>query len=152
MIEQFGDLYRQRLSKFRVGSAVVDLARIRPQPRVWSALEYTVHFCDVVAFYSDRIDRIVTKDRPRLAAVDFAMKAETDGYQNRDLDATMASLAETTDSAATRLRGLVEGDWKRKGIGSGGDDRSVLDLARRLAHDGHHHLIDLDRVLIALSI
>lgn len=36
-------------------------------------------------------------------------------------------------------------------MGSEGDERSVLVLARRLAHEGQHHNLDLDRVRVALT-
>jgi hypothetical protein len=32
---------------------------------VWSALEYAAHMRDVIAFYRDRINRVLREDRPQ---------------------------------------------------------------------------------------
>jgi len=36
------------------------------------------------------------------------------------------------------------------GIGSDGDERTVHELAGRLVHEGHHHLLDVGRSLRAV--
>jgi hypothetical protein len=43
------------------------------------------------------------------------------------------------------LRDLDDAAWGRVGIGSEGDERTVLVLARRAAHEVVHHLMDVER-------
>ena len=98
---------------------------------------------DVVAFYLDRIQRILHEDRPTLSAVGFSDPAEARRYNDNDVEDTLAQLDELAVSTATRLRSLEPSQWRRVGIGTDGDERDVLTLARRLTHEGHHHLLDI---------
>ena len=98
---------------------------------------------DVVAFYLDRIQRILHEDRPTLSAAGFSDRAEACRYNDNDVEETLAQLDELAVSTATRLRSLEPHQWRRIGIGTDGDERDVLTLARRLTHEGHHHLLDI---------
>lgn len=149
VISRFGQQYRERVTAFdllAVGRDGRDMVRIRPAPAVWSALEYAAHMRDVLAFYFDRIDRALCEDRPTMTAADFASMAESRRYQDEDVDSVLDAVDRRGSMTARRLRLLGPADWLRVGIGSEGGERTVLTLARRLAHDGHHHLMDLDRL------
>lgn len=141
-VERIGPLYRSRIHQIRDrrGSEAVGT---RPGPSVWSPLEYTAHMRDVVEFYLDRIERILNEDRPHLTAIGFSQLSETRRYNTQDIDDVLEALGTRTSTTAARLRSLNSLDWKRVGIGTDGDARDVLVLARRLAHEGHHHLEDL---------
>jgi hypothetical protein len=152
-ISQFGPEYRARIAPFTAaphGSGGRDVVRTRPEPTVWSALEYVAHMRDVLGFYLDRIDRVLLEDRPAMTATDFASLAEARRYQDEDLAVVLDAVDHAALTTAQRLRQLRPEDWLRVGIGSEGGERTVLTLARRLAHDGQHHLMDLDRVRTAV--
>jgi hypothetical protein len=121
--------------------------RTRPEPGVWSALEYAVHVAVVLGWYGERIERVLAEDRPRLDAYGFGEAADRDRYDERPIDATAAAVAEAGEALAARLEGLEPAAWERVGLGSDGDERTVLVLGRRAAHEGHHHLLDIGRVL-----
>jgi hypothetical protein len=121
--------------------------RIRPQPDVWSALEYTAHLRDAIAFYEQRIDRVVTEDGPTLTAFGFAAACEERRYNDENPEVTLAGLEAAATRLAARLEGLAADKWARSGIGSEGGERSVLVLARRGAHECRHHALDIARVL-----
>jgi hypothetical protein len=127
----------------------VSVLREQPAPTVWSALEYTAHLRDVVDFYGERIHRVVDEERPQLTARDFAALAEERSYNREDPAAVLNQLAQACSATATSLCRVTAGEWQRAGVGSEGDERTVLVLARRLVHDGHHHLLDVRRVLAA---
>lgn len=153
-ISRFGPEYRERIAPFNApphGSGGRDPVRTRPEPTVWSALEYVAHMRDVLGFYLDRIDRVLVEDRPAMTATDFATMAEARRYQDEDLAAVLDAVDRTARMTSERLRQLRPDDWPRIGIGSEGGERTVLTLARRLAHDGQHHLMDLDRVRAAVA-
>lgn len=120
-------------------------SRDRPAADVWSPLEYTVHTAAALGFYADRIELVVTHDRPQLSAFDFAAAADADRYNERDANDALVELA----GAAARLASLVESltpeHWQRVGIGSEGGERNVAMLARRAAHEVQHHALDVQR-------
>jgi hypothetical protein len=106
---------------------------------------------DVVDFYMDRIERVLREDRPILLAADFASMVETRRYRDEDIEAVLDALDHRSNEGAVQLGQLVAEEWDRVGFGREGGERTVLSLARRLAHEGHHHLIDLEDVLTGLT-
>lgn len=116
----------------------------RPGTGVWSPIEYAGHARDVAAFYGNRIERIATMNRPDLDAANFAAMVESRRSTSEDLGSVLASIQQRLFEVGARLARLSSGDWHRVGIGSEGDERTMLDLARRLAHELHHHQKDLD--------
>jgi len=146
-IQRLPRAYRAGLTRLLKGEDGDTLVRTRPAPEVWSALEYTAHMRDVLSFYLDRIRRVLAEDRPTMEAADFAsmVQERRDGEEN--VEAVLAALEDGARAASTLLASLDDAQWERVGFGSEGDERSVLVLAGRLAHDGHHHLLDLGRVL-----
>jgi hypothetical protein len=121
--------------------------RVRPQPDVWSALEYTAHLRDVLRFYDDRIERTLTEVRPQLTAFGFHDACERLGYNAEPAAETLQQLHREGQALADRVNGLDATQWDRVAIGSGGDERSVLRLARSAAHEVRHHALDIRRVL-----
>ena len=123
------------------------LARRRPEPAVWSALEYTAHLRDALWFYDDRIRRTLVEDRPRLDAFGFADACEPLGYNGEVPAQTVEQLTEQANTLVDRFAALDVAQWARVAIGSDGDERTVLVLARRGAHEVRHHALDIRRVL-----
>ncbi len=79
-------------------------------------------------------------------AVGFSALADRRRYNDDDLEPVLTDLDGHATATADLLAALSDAQWRRVGIGSEGGERSILVLARRLAHDGHHHLLDLDRL------
>lgn len=117
--------------------------RQRPDESVWSPIEYLGHVRDVAAFYTDRIEQVATIDRPRLDVAGFVAMVEARRSVS-DARVVLAELQESLLRASALLARLTSGDWQRVGIGSEGDERTVLDLVRRLAHELCHHRRDLE--------
>jgi hypothetical protein len=63
--------------------------------------------------------------------------------QPRDICADVRTVA----TWPARLERLDADAWSRVAIGSDAGARTVLDLARRAAHEAHHHALDIRRVL-----
>jgi DinB superfamily len=120
--------------------------RARPSPEVWSIVEYLAHLRDAFSFYRDRIELVLTIDRPELATRDFAELAEASNYRDENPARVLATVETTITAADTHLRSLQRDQWNRIGIGSSGEERTVLALARRMAHEIQHHLLDIDRL------
>jgi hypothetical protein len=139
--------YQPPLTRFLPGEEPDVVLRTRPEPVVWSALEYAVHVGVALAWYQQRIQRVLDEDRPQLAAYGFGPACDRDRYNERDAAEAVAGVASAAEALADLLDGLDQSAWERLGIGSDGDDRTVLALARRAVHEGHHHLLDIGRVL-----
>ena len=122
------------------------MIRRRPSPEVWSALEYAADVRDVIDFYADRINRVLNEERPQMTGADFSSMPERRGYLEEDPAVVVEEIAGSSVVVEERLRSLSADEWARVGIGMDGDERTLLVLARRLAHDGQHHLLDLDRL------
>lgn len=123
-----------------------DVLGVRHAPDVWSALEYLAHMRDIVEFFDDRIGRVLAEDRPNMAVTaTFAELAEIRRYRDEEPATVLDSLEKRAFQAADRLGALRPDQWQRVGIGSGGQERTVLLLARRLAHEACHHLMDVAR-------
>jgi hypothetical protein len=111
---------------------------VRPSPEVWSPREYAWHMGDVFDFYGERIERVVSEDRPRLDGRDFSVAP-----QRRD--------PPDVAGVADRLRALTPEQWRRVGIGSSSvetgesRERDVRNLASRLAHECVHHAHDMEK-------
>jgi hypothetical protein len=151
-VRGFARRYRAPLTRFLPdegdGLAIV---RRRPEPDVWSALEFAAHARDALDFYIARIARVLAEDRPTLTAVGWSTQAEVRGWNDEAPDAVAASFADTAERLAALLESLDAEQWARVGLSSEGDgaERTVRVLAERAAHEGHHHLLDIGRSLRA---
>jgi hypothetical protein len=143
----FGARYEKPLTRFLPDEDAEVVLRTRPEPGVWSALEYTAHVRDVFDFYRDRIELALTEDRPQYTPLDPDAAAEERRYNDEDPAVTAAGLADAERALVSVLDGLDEAQWARVGIGVDGDERTVRELARRAEHDAHHHMLDVGRVL-----
>ena len=149
--ERFAKRYRAPLTRFLPGEDGPAVLRRRPAPDVWSALEYAAHTRDVLAFYRERIERVLAEDRPTFHAVGFGGREEERAYNDEDPATTADQVAAEATAVAALLGGLDEDQWRRVGLSSEGDgaERTVRVLAERLVHDAHHHLLDIGRSLRA---
>lgn len=59
--------------------------RRRPSPHVWSALEYTAHTGETVAWYQQRIERVLTEEQPQLLPFDWDAACEQGRYRDPPL-------------------------------------------------------------------
>jgi hypothetical protein len=143
----FGDRYSKPLTRFLPDEDPDVILRTRPEPAVWSALEYAAHVRDVFAFYRDRVARALSEDRPQYVPLDPDAVCIERRYNDEDPAETVAGLAAAERELVALLDGLDEAQWARVGIGVDGDERTVRVLARRAEHDAHHHLLDVGRVL-----
>ena len=122
------------------GWATVDLSEKRPAPAVWSPREYAAHLIEGMEWYAERIELVLREDRPQLVGRDFTVDPVV---PEGDLP---ARIDEVVRKVAERLDALTPEQWNRVGMGSSdGAERDIRTLASRLAHEAHHHLLDVGR-------
>jgi hypothetical protein len=147
-IRAYGDRIGKPLTRFLPSDDPDAVLRTRPAPGVWSALEYAGHVQDVFDFYGERIERVLNEERPQLSpGGDWDAMVIDAGYNEADPTELAAQVASSADRCAALVDNIAADTWARVGIGSAGEERTVMELARRAAQDAHHHLLDIGRVM-----
>ena len=129
-----------------------DDVRARPDPAMWTALEYGVHVRDVLRVYADRIVRTLAQDHPELAWYDQEA-AIADGMANEsDVGAVADDMGRNASHLSEALRQVTEDDWDRSATRTSpfGTQRFTIELLARFAvHEVVHHRADAERSLAA---
>jgi hypothetical protein len=121
--------------------------RAKPDPRVWSSLEYVAHLRDSVRYHGALINRALKEHRPEFGVPDPDAIAQDEGYNDVDPDEVLDDLEQQTTRFATRARSLDEDDLDRVVVRAG-NDITVRFMIRNVAHEGHHHLQDVQGLLV----
>jgi hypothetical protein len=145
-LRRFGRRYRAPLTRFLPGEDGDALLRQRPEPAVWSALEYAAHVRDVFGWYDERVRRSLVEDRPEFGGAGPDAAAEAGRYNEQDPVTVVDELAANAERLAATFEAVPEDGWDRVHLRHG-QERSVLFTARRAVHEGNHHLLDIGRVL-----
>jgi hypothetical protein len=150
-VRTFPRRYREVLLGFteETGEDPDAVVRRRPEPSTWSALEYTAHVRDALGWLADDIRRINVEREPTIPDIDPDAVATSERYNEQDPETVLAALAASAERLAAVLGSVDAGDWGRIGHFEFGD-RDALTMARNAAHEGSHHLRDVDRVLRAV--
>ncbi len=125
--------------------------REHPQPG-WSALEYGCHVRDVLGNQRKRIDRAQQEHEPVFDPMGRDELAVNERYNEQDPSVVAAELAAAAEALAAQLDDLDEAGWARTGVYAY-PERALRDvdwIARHTLHELHHHLADVDRVLLAV--
>lgn len=123
-----------------VTSTARDAWTRRPYNGGFSLLEHVCHLRDIDADgYCQRVERILTDERPDLLDIDGDALAEQRGYQNQDLVEALSSFCSTRRQLAQRLSGLVPAERCRSGRLAGHLEVTIEGLVQLiLAHDREH--------------
>jgi hypothetical protein len=118
-------------------------ARDRPQPGVWSALEYGCHVRDVCRVFNERVRLMLSQDDPLFPDWDQDATALAERYWTQEPVVVTAELAAAAETVARSFEGVDVDQWSRPGRRSNGSVFTVDSLARYLLHDLVHHLHDI---------
>lgn len=127
-----------------------DVLRRRPQPDVWSALEYAAHTRDALAVNGWAMDRTLTEDHPVFEWPDHEIRNTTaEGYAALDPTTVLAELGENAERIASKADRTDAGDWRRPATlpAADGGEVDALWFLHHAVHEGSHHLRDVQRVL-----
>jgi hypothetical protein len=130
----------------RLAEAGAEL-RERPEPEVWSAIEYSAHSRDITALHVFGVEQALTRDEPSFPEIaDDLVASAAAGYNAAD----PSTVADELEEHATRLAQLAEdagtGAWTR-GLTIGDNRNDVRWLLEHALHDSLHHLDDVERGL-----
>ncbi len=140
--------FRAPLTRFLPGEDPSVIVRARPEPTTWSALEYTCHTRGALALFDRRIRLALEEDDPVLEWWDHEAAAVDEAYNAEDPVAAADGLAAAAEGLAATLASVPPDAWDR--TARRGEDRfTVVGMGRYALHEGHHHLLDVGRVLRA---
>ena len=117
----------------------------RPEPSIWSSLEYACHVRDVYGRYAHRIALMVAELDPLYPNWDQDASAEAELYDEQDAATVVAHLGSAANALAVQLDLLSPGQWERPGRRSEGASFIAATLARYMIHDPIHHVWDVTR-------
>ena len=144
----FGRRYRAPLTRLLKGEEDRVL-RTRPEPGVWSALEYACHVRDVFTVYRERVVLVLAEDEPVLQSMGRDERPARDRYNEQDPAVVTDELAAAAERLAADLDAVDTAGWQRAGIHPYPEPapRSLAWMAANVVHEGNHHLLDIGRVL-----
>lgn len=129
------------------------LLKVRPEPAVWSSLEYAAHSRDITALHVFGVQQALTLDEPSFPAIDAEdlIESAVAGYS----DAEPAPVVDALEAHADRLAQLAEAGgpaaWTR-GLVIGNDRSDVRRLVEHALHDSLHHVDDVERGFARLRL
>jgi hypothetical protein len=117
--------------------------RSRPEPAVWSALEYGAHVRDVFEIFDQRLALMLAQDEPTFDNWDQDETARNERYDQQDPDQVAEELSRAADRFLARLRNVSPAQLERRARRSDGSEFTVRTLAQYFLHDVTHHLWDV---------
>ncbi len=118
-------------------------ARERPEPAIWSPLEYACHVRDVLRIFAQRVTLMLDEDNPRFANWDQDETAVAERYWAQDPGVVAGELAAAADQAAKAFARPSGAQWDRPGVRSNGSVFTVASLGIYFLHDIVHHVWDV---------
>jgi hypothetical protein len=121
------------------------LLRVRPEPEVWSALEYAAHSRDITALHVFGVEQALTLDEPVFPAIaaDELIESAVAAYTAADVGEVLDALEQQADRLAQLADDAGPESWSR-GLTIGAERTEVRRLLEHALHDSQHHLIDVE--------
>lgn len=117
--------------------------RTRPEPGVWSMLEYGCHIRDVHRIFDHRVRLMLTKDDPQFPNWDQDETAIADDYASQDPAVVATELFDAASIVAATYANMPVGAWSRRGLRSNGSEFTIASISVYHLHDIVHHANDV---------
>ncbi len=127
------------------------MLQTRPAPQVWSALEYSCHFRDVLLAQRERLYLALVEDTPRFWSLYRDERVVLARYSDDRLEEVGREVDLAASLIARAFTRLDDAQWQRRCIYPypAPTPRTVAWLGRHTVHEGRHHLRDVDDVIDA---
>ncbi len=116
---------------------------VRPEPHVWSPLEYACHVHDVHQVFHERVSAMLAEHRPHFANWDQDAAAVEKRYADQVAAIVGPTLVAAAYAVGDVYASVTGHDWDRPGVRSDGAVFTVASIGRYHYHDVHHHLHDV---------
>ena len=125
--------------------------RLRPEPEVWSAIEYAAHSRDITALHVYGVGQALTVDEPVLPPIgDDLVESAVGSYATLDPEQVVSELTEQATQLAQLAADAGADRWWR-GLTIGDDRLDVRFMLEHALHDSVHHLGDVERGLAKIQ-
>jgi DNA segregation ATPase FtsK/SpoIIIE, S-DNA-T family len=150
-LRSLGTAYRSRLEAGVHDAEHARLLRRRPMPQVWSALEYSCHFRDVLLAQRERLHLALVEDTPRFWSIYRDERVVLARYSDDSLEEVSREVDLAASLAARAFARLDDAQWQRRCVHGypAPAQRTVAWLGRHTVHEGRHHLLDVDDAIRA---
>jgi hypothetical protein len=130
-----------------------DVVRLRPEPEVWSAIEYACHVRDLLEVQRFRIAQCLAEDRPVYAPMDRTGRVKEQKYEDQDPMVVAAALVKLAREFGAAARVLTPPQLGKLGLYNYPvrAPRSLGWLIRHTAHEIQHHRLDIITILAKLE-
>ena len=144
LIRTLGEKTAGLLAEF----ASADELHTRPEPEVWSALEYACHVRDVLEVQRHRIEQAQAENMPAFAPMGRDERVVSLSYATQDPGRVAEDLAANGNTLMDTLEMLSTDGWRRTGIYNYPvpAERSVEWIIRNTIHELVHHRQDIRSV------
>jgi hypothetical protein len=130
-----------------VDGAEPAVLRRRPDPSVWSAVEYLGHLREVMAYHRFVIEQIQSRRETPLDAVDPDASVAAGGYADADPSELLGQLSRRVGRISDLLESIPPDRMDLAVVGSDGAIVDVHLAAGNALHEGDHHLGDIRRLI-----
>lgn len=115
----------------------------RPEPLVWSPLEYGAHVRDVYRIFDSRLQLVLAEENPQFPNWDQDRTALESRYHEQDPEEVADELEDAAQTFVARISALTPADLQRRGRRSDGAEFTVVSFLQYFLHDVIHHLWDV---------
>jgi hypothetical protein len=145
--------YEQGIPDLRTAVAGITAEQVlcRPIPGKWSTLEVVAHLADTEIYYTDRIERTITLERPLLMGVDERPYPERLNYQAFDLGEQLDLFTALRRHGTRILRLQPPEAWLRVAVHSETGLVTLRQLVFQAVRHVQHHLPFIDEKRAALE-
>jgi hypothetical protein len=131
-----------------IRQAAPSIVKRRPPSGKWSIHEHACHLANVHPLFVQRLDRMLTEDRPAIRSYDPGRDDPPDGLLGVDLDSALRRFEEDRRRLVGRLRTLRPDDWTRAANHEEYNSYSVLTMFRHLALHDFFHAYRIEELLL----
>lgn len=125
--------------------------RHRPDPSVWSALEYACHVRDLIEVFRVRIERMRLESDAELGWWDHEASVQGENYAGQDPDRVGRDIVTNGRVLAGTLEDLRPDGWDRSAVRRPGEAFTIRGSARFVVHEIVHHHRDAKRVVVRVE-
>jgi DNA segregation ATPase FtsK/SpoIIIE, S-DNA-T family len=125
----------------------------RPEPSIWSALEYTCHVRDVLLVQRERMIVAQVEDVPAVARMHRDERVSLARYDAHPAPVVLDQLGMAAELCAVTFEALDAAGRARRLVYPWPEaiERDLGWVGRHAVHEGEHHLMDVRRVLAATA-
>lgn len=120
----------------------------RPQPGKWSAHEHACHLAEVHPLFFSRLELMLAKSRPTIAAYNPDEAMEEGSLLKVNLDEALERFTSDRARLVEELKDLSEDDWLREAEHEEYDHYSVLIMFRHVALHDMLHAYRIEELLL----